>query len=116
MAKAAVLTGQVPSTTSPWSLTRMRSRDPDLLEAHAERVDPEVVEQLGVAGRDVAGDALVEAEAAEQPERGGEALLAVAALLLDRLEGREGVRHAVARHATKGYETAVDGVALTTLP
>ena len=43
--------------------------DPDVAEVHAERVDPEVVEVLGVAGRDVAGDALVEAEPAEQPER-----------------------------------------------
>ena len=44
---------------------------------------------LGVAGRDVAGDALVEAEAAEQPERRGEPLLAVLPLLLDRVELRQ---------------------------
>ena len=55
---------------------------PDLLEVHAERVDPEVVEQLGVAGGDVAGRALVEAEVPEQPERGGEPLLAVPALVV----------------------------------
>ena len=32
--------------------------DPDLLEVHAERVHPEVVEPLGIAGGDVPGDAL----------------------------------------------------------
>ena len=52
----------------------------------AERVDPEVVELLGVAGGDVAGDALVEAEPREQAERGGEALLAVQALVGEVLE------------------------------
>ena len=39
---------------------------PDVAEVHAERVHPEVVGQLGVAGRDVAGDALVEADRAAQ--------------------------------------------------
>ena len=57
--------------------------DPDVLEVHAERVDPEVVGQLGVAGGDVAGRALVEAEGPEDAEGGGEALLAVPALVLD---------------------------------
>ena len=56
---------------------------PDVAEVHAERVDPEVVEVLGVAGGDVAGDALVEPEAGEEPERGGQALLAVQALVVD---------------------------------
>ena len=36
--------------------------DPDVREVHAERVDPEVVEPLRVAGGDVPGDAFVEAE------------------------------------------------------
>ena len=44
---------------------------------------------LGVARGDVAGDALVEPELAEQAERRGEALLAVQALLLDGVELRE---------------------------
>ena len=44
---------------------------------------------LRVACGDVAGDALVEAEAAEQPEGRGEALLAVLPLLLDRRELRQ---------------------------
>ena len=62
---------------------------PDLLEVHAERVDPEVVEPLGVPGGDVAGDPFVEPELAEQAERGGEALLAVPALVVDVVELRE---------------------------
>ena len=49
----------------------------DLAEVHCERIDPEVVEQLGVARRDVAGDAFVEPVAREPAERGGEALLTV---------------------------------------
>ena len=56
--------------------------DRDVLEVHAERVDPEVVGVLGVAGGDVAGDALVEPEPAEDAEGRGEALLQVQALLL----------------------------------
>ena len=63
--------------------------DADVLEAHPERVDPELVEVLGVAGRDVPGDALVEPELPEERNAGGQALLAVQALLLDRLELRE---------------------------
>ena len=59
-------------------------------EAHPERVHPEVVEALGVAGGDVAGDALVEAEPPEEAEAGGEPLLAVQALLLDGRRTRAG--------------------------
>ena len=57
--------------------------DLDVAEAHAERVDPEVVGELGVAHRDVAGDALAEADAAEDAQRAGQLLLAVQALVLD---------------------------------
>ena len=53
-----------------------------MAEAHAERVDPEVVGQLGVTGGDVPGHALAEAEAAEQAQGAGQALLAVQAFLL----------------------------------
>ena len=53
---------------------------------HSEGVDPEVVEPLGVAGGDVSGDALVESEPGEQPERGREPLLAMEALLLGGVE------------------------------
>ena len=95
IANAAAFTGQVPSTTSPWSLTRMRSLHADLLEAHPERVDPEVVEPLRVAGGDVTGHPFVEPELPEQSEGGGEALLAVQALVLDRLEGGELGRKAI---------------------
>ena len=68
--------------------------DAHVAEAEAERVDPEVVGELGVADRDVAGDALAEAEAAEDAQRAGELLLAVEALLLD------GRRTSAARRAT----------------
>ncbi len=63
-------------------------RRPDVAEVHAEGVHPEAVLALGVAGGDVAGHALVEPEPGEQPEAGGEALLAVLALLLDGGERR----------------------------
>ncbi len=66
--------------------------DPDQVEAEAERVDPEQLGVLGVAGGDVAGDALVEAEAPEEAERGSEALLAVEPLVLDRVELGQRVR------------------------
>ena len=62
--------------------------DAHVAEAEAERVDPEVVGELGVAHGDVAGDALAEAEAAEDAQRAGELLLAVEALLLDGVERR----------------------------
>ena len=71
-----------------WS-TRRRSEARIVLKCMPERVDPEVVGVLGVAGGDVAGHALVEAELAEEPERGGEALLAVQALVLDGRAARE---------------------------
>src|SRR4051812_31668946 len=55
----------------------------DVAEVHAERVDPEVVGHLGIAGGDVARDALVESEAAEQTERGSQVLFAVQAFFFD---------------------------------
>ena len=67
---------------------------PDVPEVHGEGVDPEVVGELGVAGGDVSGHAFVEAEPGEQTEGGGQALLAMQALVLDRVEGRrEGELH-----------------------
>ncbi len=62
--------------------------DADLPEAHAERIDPEVVGVLGVPCRDVAGRALGEAEPPEETEGGGQALLAMPALLLARSRTR----------------------------
>ena len=57
---------------------------PDVPEVHAERIDPEVIGQLRIACGDVARDALVEAEAAEQAERRRQVLFAVQTLLFDR--------------------------------
>src|SRR6516162_1462215 len=65
-------------------------RDAHVSEAHPERVDPEVVGELGVARRDVASNALRESEAAEEAKRAGQSLLAMEALLLD---GGECGRH-----------------------
>ena len=65
---------------------------------HAERVHPEVVGELRVACGDVPGHTLVEAELTEQPERGGEVLLAVHALLGDIALLREQRRNVAARH------------------
>ena len=93
-----MLSGQLPSTTSPSVVHEQNVPDPDLLEVHAERVDPEVVVELGVAGGDVPGRTLVEAEVPEQAEGGGEPLLAVPPLLFDAAELRERVRCAVGRH------------------
>ena len=62
--------------------------DPNLLEVHAERIHPEVVEQFRIAGGDVTGHALVEPEMTEETEGGREALLAVPALVLDARELR----------------------------
>jgi hypothetical protein len=56
-------------------------------EAHRERVHPEQLGELGVAHGDVAGDALAEADPAEDAQCAGELLLAMQALLLDRGEG-----------------------------
>jgi hypothetical protein len=60
-------------------------------KVHAEGIDPEVVEQFGVTGRDVTGDALGEAQLAEYAKCSGETLLAVTALGLDRRKGRRNV-------------------------
>jgi hypothetical protein len=46
-------------------------------ERHRERVDPEVIGQLGVSGGDVPGGTQVEAELGEDPERAGQLLLAM---------------------------------------
>ena len=69
--------------------------DPDELEAHPEWIDPEVVGALGIPDGDVTGQPLVEAELSEQPEGGGEALLAMPALVLDVVEGGEPWRESI---------------------
>jgi hypothetical protein len=55
--------------------------DPDMRERHPEGVHPEMVGELRIAGGDVAGHPLVVAELPEGAQRGGQALLAVAALV-----------------------------------
>ena len=105
MTKAARFTGRVPYTTVALVVDEDQVADPDVPEAHAERVDPEVVGELGVADRDVAGDALAEAEAPEDAQGAGQLLLAVEPLVLD---GREG-RGTLERHLLGGQLDAVDG-------
>src|SRR5262245_1013139 len=65
-------------------------RHADRREVDAEGVDPEGVRVLGIAAGDVAGDAFIEAEAREQAEGGGDALLAMQALFGGRRELRGG--------------------------
>src|SRR3954466_12024403 len=84
-------------------------RDADLREVHAERVDPEVVQPLGVAGGDVPRTALVEAAAREEPERGREPLLAVQPLVAGGCERWPSERFDV-RHARQGNPAGQAGV------
>ena len=58
--------------------------DTDAAEMDAQRVDPELVRVLGVARGDVAGAPHVEALSAEQPIAGGQPLLAIEPLRLER--------------------------------
>src|SRR5438046_2404863 len=58
-------------------------RNPKLSEVEAKGIDPETFRVLGVADGDMAGNALVKTEPGEQAERGGEPLLAMAALFLE---------------------------------
>ena len=82
MAKAAGLTGPVALDDLARVADEDEVGDADVPEAHGERVHPEVVGQLRVTCRDVSGDALGEAESAEQAQGAGQPLLAVQALLL----------------------------------
>jgi hypothetical protein len=61
---------------------------PQVPERRAERVHPEHVRVLRVAHGDVPGHSLAEAEPAEHPQRSGQLLLAVPALVLDGVEDR----------------------------
>ena len=60
----------------------------DFSERHPEWIHPEIIRVFRVAHRDVARDALGEAELAEEPEPGGELFFAVLALGVDRVEHR----------------------------
>jgi hypothetical protein len=57
-----------------------------------------VVCELGVAGRDVSGRPLTEAEPPEQAERGREALLTVPAFVLGVVEAGKRVRNPIRWH------------------
>jgi hypothetical protein len=72
--------------------------DRDVAEVHGEGVDPEGLGVLGVPGGDVAGHALLEAEQGEEPQGGGQALLAVEALLGRVFVGARRGRGEKARH------------------
>jgi hypothetical protein len=70
----------------------------NLAEVHAKGIHPEMIEPLGIARGDVAGDAFIKAEAREEAESGGEALFAMAALFGgSRKDGR--ARNAVHERA-----------------
>ena len=89
MANAAWLMAWSPCDDRAVVVDAHQVGDRDQAEVDAERVQPEPVGELGVAHGDVAGHALAEPEATEQPERGGEALLAVDALLGRVVERRQ---------------------------
>ena len=59
---------------------------PDVAEMHAERIDPEVIEPLGITGGDVPGHPLVEAELGEEPKPRRQALLAMEPFLVRSVE------------------------------
>ena len=69
MANAARFTGQLPSTTSPWSLTRMRSLTRIILKFMPKGLTQKWSEPLRIPSGDVTGDALVEPEMPEQSGR-----------------------------------------------
>src|SRR5882757_7191692 len=62
--------------------------DLDQAKVHPERIDPERVDEFRIARGDVTDHPLVKAEFREQPEACRKALLAMQALLADRLEYR----------------------------
>jgi hypothetical protein len=74
----------------------------DFAERHAEGIHPETLRAFRVPHRDVTCHALGEAELAEEPEPGGELLLAVFALRLDRAEDRR-LRQPAAIGGRTGY-------------
>ena len=98
MANAARLTGQVPSTTSPSWFTRSRSFTRICLKFMPSGFTQKWSSSSRVAGGDVSRHAFVEPEVAEQAESGGEALLAMPALVVDGVERREQRRKTVRRH------------------
>ena len=63
-----------------------QGRHPHMAEVLADPVDPETIGMLRVAGGDVAGDSLVEAELREEPVGGREPLLPVEPFVVDVVE------------------------------
>src|SRR5277367_3588401 len=63
-------------------------RNANMRKMHAERIDPEVVEQLRIARRDVPGNPFAEGKLREKAEGRCQALLAVQAFLCDGCECR----------------------------
>ena len=70
----------------------------DEVEAEPQRIDPEAIGPLWIASGHVTCDPFVEAEAPEQPEGGGQPLLDVGPLVLDRVELRKRVWGAAGSH------------------
>ena len=73
-----------------------------------------MIREYGVPDRDVASDTFVEATVGEDPKRGGEMLLAVQALFLERVELGVGadLEPLAARRLAQGAERAVLGGAV----
>ena len=88
MAKAETFTGPDAFDHVALGVDPDEVGDPDVAEVHPERIDPEGVGELRIAGGDVAGHALAEAAGREDPEASGEALLAVLPFLGKAGEGR----------------------------
>jgi hypothetical protein len=78
----------VPDHDLPLRADQLQVGDPYPAERHRERVDPEVIGQLRVAGADMAGGAEVVTELGKHPERGRQLLLTVQALIGRVREGR----------------------------
>jgi hypothetical protein len=75
----------------------------DFSECHPEWIHPEILGVFRVAHRDVARDALGEAELTEEPEPGGELLLTLLSLGVDR------VKHRRLRQSASGGGGTSDG-------
>ena len=75
--KSGLVKGLVPFDDLAVMTHQHEVTHPNMAEMHAEGIDPKVVSQLGVTGRDVSGHSLIEPELGEQPEPCSEHLLAV---------------------------------------
>ena len=94
LANAAAFTTWSLSMTDPSGSTRTRSGT-HLGEGPGERVDPELVGALRIAGRDVAGNPGRQPEIRQQAKSGGQPQLAVPALVRDDFESGGATRRMV---------------------